>query len=249
MQRERRRDPYPWTWEPALVVAVLVVVGLACAVQIGRSLANLLAGAGWTWPDAPTVAMTDPGTGSGSGEELFGAPSLFGGAFWRSVPQVLAGDSTAGLARPPDGAAGSDLLWVCGVAVALLFMGALAWAAAAGFRRYGPGRLRGMATRAETEQLLGVTRMRSVAAIVRPDLYGAHGSRCADGDHVHAHGAASSGVSGGWSRVHRRPDGNRSQALTTGRGTRIELGRGLRPVLHSSQQLPPQHRQRLWVRW
>lgn len=233
MQRERRRDPYPWTWEPALVVGVMVVLGLACGVQVGRSLANLLAGAGWTWPDVPSSATTGPGSGTGGGtggDALLPAPSVFGGAFWRSVPRVLAGDSTAGLARPPDGAAGPGALWVCVVAVELLVIAALVWVAAAGLRRWGPGRVRGMATRVETEQLLGVTRMRSVAAIVRPDLYGASVSRRAYDDQVHLT-AISSAESGGWSSIHRTPEGIGSQAPPSDGGTRIELGRGLSPEL------------------
>lgn len=251
MQRERRRDPYPWTWDPALVVGVVVVVGLACGVQVGRSLANLLVGAGWTWPDAPGATTTGPGSGpgTGTGDELLPAPNLFGGAFWRSVPQVLAGDSTAGLTRPPDGSAGSGLLWVCVVAVELLVVVALVWVAAAGFRRWGPGRVRGMATRVETEQLLGVTRMRSVAAIVRPDLYGANASRSADGDQVHLTTSSGSGGSGGWSSIHRPPEGRRSQAPPTGGGTRIKLGRGLSPELHPSHQLHDQRHQRRWPGW
>ena len=235
MQRERRRDPYPWTWEPALVVGVVLLVGLACGVQVGRSLANLLAGAGWTWPDAPSSAMTGPDSGSGgtgSGDELLPAPSLFGGAFWRSVPQVLAGDSTAGLAQPPGGAAGPGLLWVCVVAVELLVIATLVWGAVAGLRRWGPGRVRGMATRVETEQLLGVTRMRSVAAIVRPDLYGANVVRVAENDQVHLTASSSAASSGGWPSIHRTPPVETgSPAPPTGRGTRIELGRGLSPKL------------------
>jgi hypothetical protein len=34
--------------------------------------------------------------------------------------------------------------------------------------------MRGMATAAEAEKILGVTRLRKVAGIVRPDLYGKH---------------------------------------------------------------------------
>jgi hypothetical protein len=37
--------------------------------------------------------------------------------------------------------------------------------------RWGPGRLRGMASRGEAERLLGVTRLRKVRSVVRPDLY------------------------------------------------------------------------------
>jgi hypothetical protein len=38
--------------------------------------------------------------------------------------------------------------------------------------RWGPGRMRGMASRGEAERLLGVTRLRKVRSVVRPDLYG-----------------------------------------------------------------------------
>ena len=249
IQRERRRDPYPWTWEPALVVGVVVVVGLACGAQVGRSLTNLLVGAGWTWPEAPKSATAGPGpgvgSGTGTGDELLLAPSVFGGAFWRSVPQVLAGDSTAGLSRPPDGAAGPGLLWVCVVTVELLVIVALGWLTAAGYRRWGPGRVRGMATRVETEQLLGVTRMRSVAAIVRPDLYGANVRR-ADGDQVHP---AVSGGRGGWSSSHRNLEVSHTQAPPTCGGTRIDLGRGLSPELHQPHQLQHQRQWRWLQRW
>ena len=50
VQRERRRDPYPWTWEiPAAVILATLFV-IVIGIQLGRSVANLLAGAGWTWP-------------------------------------------------------------------------------------------------------------------------------------------------------------------------------------------------------
>ena len=38
--------------------------------------------------------------------------------------------------------------------------------------RWGPARMKGMASRGEAERLLGVTRLRKVRAVVRPDLYG-----------------------------------------------------------------------------
>ena len=37
--------------------------------------------------------------------------------------------------------------------------------------RWGPGRMRGMASRGEAERLLGVTRLRKVRSVVRPDLH------------------------------------------------------------------------------
>jgi hypothetical protein len=37
--------------------------------------------------------------------------------------------------------------------------------------RWGPSRMRGMASRGEAERLLGVTRLRKIRSVVRPDLY------------------------------------------------------------------------------
>jgi len=56
--------------------------------------------------------------------------------------------------------------------VALL--SATIWVGVWAYQRWGPGRMRGMATAAEAEKILGVTRLRKVAGIVRPDLYGKH---------------------------------------------------------------------------
>jgi hypothetical protein len=38
--------------------------------------------------------------------------------------------------------------------------------------RWGPSRIKGMASAAAAERLLGVSRLRKVRAVVRPDLYG-----------------------------------------------------------------------------
>lgn len=164
LQRARRHDPYPWTWEIPLLVGVLLVLGLAVGVQLGRSLANLLAGAGWTWP-------VDQAT------------------FWRTIPAVAGGDAAAGLptqagastqpGSPADLAnelAPPGLVWTgIGIVELLLLIGA-GWVAVGALRRWGPGRLKGMATRIEAEQMLGLTRLRKVSSIVRPDLNGKHAS-------------------------------------------------------------------------
>ena len=84
MQRERVQDQYPWTWEiPLAIVCAVLVVGVA-ACQLGRSVANWFAGAGWRWP-TPNRLVT-------------------------SVPGLLAGDGAAGL---PDihHAANAAALW------------------------------------------------------------------------------------------------------------------------------------------
>ena len=70
-QRSRRQDPYPWTWEIPVGVAVVILGVLVCGVHLGRGIANLLAGVGWAFP---------------------GRVELF-----RSLPEVLRGDAGAGL--------------------------------------------------------------------------------------------------------------------------------------------------------
>lgn len=159
MQRERRRDPYPWSWEVPLAVTVATLFVLVIGIQLGRSVANLVAGAGWTWPDANAGAF----------------PSPIGTAFWTSLPGVLGGNAGAGLPIPaPDDLAGRGPVWGGVALTELTLLTATIWVGVWAYQRWGPGRMRGMATAAEAEKLLGVTRLRKVAAIVRPDLYGKH---------------------------------------------------------------------------
>lgn len=143
-QAGRRRDPYPLTWE--IPVGVLTTwLLLAClGVHLGRGAANWLAGAGWTWP---------------SGRALFA-----------SLPRVLAGDPTAGITT--HGAAaepGAVYGWI--ITTEILILAATISAALWAWRRWGPERMRGMASPAEAEQILGITRLRRTASIIRPDLH------------------------------------------------------------------------------
>ncbi|GAB7005298.1 hypothetical protein JCM18899A_27710 [Nocardioides sp. AN3] len=159
MQRERRRDPYPWTWEVPLAVTLATLFVIVAGIQLGRSVANLVAGAGWTWPDANAGTF----------------PSPIGTAFWTSLPGVLGGNAEAGLPTPaPDDLAGRGLVWGSLALTELALLAATIWLGVWACQRWGSGRMRGMATAAEAEKLLGVTRLRKVAGIVRPDLYGKH---------------------------------------------------------------------------
>ena len=151
MQRSRRHDPYPFTWEiPAAIIAGVMLV-LVLGIHIGRAAANLLTGAGWTWPNR---------------EELF-----------RSLPAILGGDGAAGLPRAFHGVAGQSALWTSISVCELLLLILLGWTFKIGLDRWGPHRVQGMATRAEAEQMLGRTRLRKASAVVRPDLYGKQRSR------------------------------------------------------------------------
>lgn len=150
MQLERRQNPYPFTWE--IPVGILAAVGLlfVLGVHLGRGIANWAAGAGWHWPSPAALLAATPG--------------------------ILAGDASAGLAaRIHAGATPSQLLgWV--ITVEVIFAAGVVAAAVAGLRRWGPGRLKGMATAAEAEAALGPSRLHRVRHIIRPDLYPARGS-------------------------------------------------------------------------
>jgi hypothetical protein len=166
MQSERRRDPYPWTWEIPVALSLATLFVVVLGVQLGRSAANLLAGAGWTWPAAD----------GGANNAAFGSP--LGTAFWTSLPGVLAGHSETGLPSPaltgPTGLAAPGLVWTIIAFTELTLLATTVWFGVCAYERWGPGRMRGMATASEAEKIMGLARLRKVAGIVRPDLYGKH---------------------------------------------------------------------------
>lgn len=144
-QQARRRDPYPWTWEiPAGITVALLLLG-AVGAHLGRAVANTVAGGGWAFP-----ARAD---------------------LFTSLPGLLTGDPAAGLpdTAGPVATSSAVLAWV--VVAELLLLTSSLVALKVGLDRWGPGRMRGVATRAEAEQLLGRSRLRHNAAIIRPDLH------------------------------------------------------------------------------
>lgn len=152
LQQSRRHDPYPWTWEIPAGVAAAVALTIVMAIHAGRAGANLAAGAG--------LHLTRR-------EELF-----------TSVWPILTGDAGAGLAEPPTHVASDRALAVWVVLTLTLLLALLVWLIVYVIGRWGPSRVLGMATPADAEDLLGVTRLRRNAAIIRPDLYtGKRGTR------------------------------------------------------------------------
>jgi hypothetical protein len=145
-QQSRRHDPYPWTWEIPLSIALLILMMLVCGVHLGRGIANVWAGAGWAFPTRV---------------ELF-----------RSLPAVLRGDAAAGL----DGLNGSisspSAVWTWVVATEVMLLAVAVFILKLILDRWGPARMRGIASRGEAARLLGVTRLRKIRSVVRPDLYG-----------------------------------------------------------------------------
>ena len=146
MQRARRTNPYPFTWEIPVAAVVATVLLLVIGIHAGRACANLVAGAGLTLP---------------SREALF-----------TSVPGVLGGDAGAGLSGTASHLAGVTALRVWVVVVEALVLTLTVWAGKVSLGRWGPGRIHGMASREEASRLLGRSRLRKVGAVVRPDLHG-----------------------------------------------------------------------------
>jgi hypothetical protein len=144
-QRSRRQDPYPWTWEMSLAVILAVLVLISFGVHLGRAVANVLAGCDWMFP---------------SRVDLFS-----------SLPAVLRGDAGAGLVDLHGAAASPSSLLMCVTATELILLTTSVLLIKWGLDRWGPGRMRGVATSSEAERLLGVARLRRSRKIVRPDLY------------------------------------------------------------------------------
>lgn len=145
LQHERRINPYPWTWEVPVAAIIGILLVVALAMHPARATANLVAGGGW---------------------HLTSRTELF-----TTIPGLLAGDSTTGL--PPLAAyASATELYVWLIVFEVAVLSACGWFLRAAMVRWGPQRIRGMATPSEAEAMLGVSRLRRSAAIIRPDLYG-----------------------------------------------------------------------------
>ena len=146
MQRARRTNPYPFTWEVPVAAVVATVLLLVLGIHAGRAVANLVAGGGLTLPSRETL--------------------------FTSVPGVVGGDAGAGVTGTAAHLARPTALRVWVVVVEALVLTLTVWVAMVGLGRWGPGRIHGMATGEEAERLLGRSRLRKVGAVVRPDLYG-----------------------------------------------------------------------------
>ena len=131
----------------AFVILAAVLVVLALAALVGVGVAGALFGGGWVWPH---------GT-QGAGHELHG---------------LLTGDAADGLPpalarRVPSRAAVDGCVVVAELAAVLV----LGTAAVLVSRYRQPGDARGgMATRSQAGLVLGASRIRSAAAVIRPDL-------------------------------------------------------------------------------
>ena len=145
---KRRRDPTPMAqgWEIPVVVIGLALIMVVLAALAGIGIAAALFGGGWVWPHG-----TDTIT--------------------RTLGGILSGHLCRGL--PPADArrlAATAVTYLCvGLCELVVVVGTVAVAVAISKRM----RNDGMATRRDTELVLGLGELRSARAIIRPDLFGA----------------------------------------------------------------------------
>lgn len=145
LQTDRRRNPYPLTWEIPVGTATMLILLAALGIQLGRSIAHWNAGAGWTWPR--------------------------GRALFTSLRAILGGQATAGLNPLPVPAASPAAVFGWIVTVELILTISALTVTVLALRRWGPGRMRGMATPEQARSTLGAGRLRRVRSVLRPDLY------------------------------------------------------------------------------
>ena len=146
LRRNRDPDPLARGWEVAFVVATVALSAVTCAALAGVGIAAAWWGSGWVWPaSARDIGPVVMGLLQGRPGDGYSAPSA------------------EQLASP-----GPTYVLVASVE-ALLLVGA--GLVGAGLRRHlGLGQRRGMATRAQAEEALGVSRLRAARSVIRPDL-------------------------------------------------------------------------------
>lgn len=135
-------DSYPWTWEPA--AAALAALGVAgiLSLQIGRALALAIAGHGWLWPASSFLITSSWG--------------------------IITGNLTAGL-PPLQGTCAPP--WFAWTAAAMIFVATTAGLFVVAVRWRASIVHKGMADTTQAERLLGLSRLKTHRAVIRPDLY------------------------------------------------------------------------------
>src|SRR3954451_9172560 len=139
-----RADVGPASWEIPAAAALAWLAAAALLLPAGRGVAAMLAGGGWVWPtDGPALAS--------------------------SVGGLLVGDPDTGLdATRAAALPGTPAVYAVIAVLLVAFLIASGGAVWAGRRVLGTPT--GMADRRHVEQVLGRSRLRRAAAVVRPDL-------------------------------------------------------------------------------
>lgn len=142
-----RSDVPPTAWELPLVVVATWLTVASLLLPAGRGAASWAFGGGWVWPSD-------------------------GHALLASVGGLATGHTTAGLTAAQAAAVPIGGHTYAAIAVAeLLLLAATVFAVRIWWHALGPGSMRGMASRADVESVLGLTRLRKAGPIIRPDLY------------------------------------------------------------------------------
>ena len=116
--QQRRRDPYPWTFEIPLGLCAAIGLVTCLAAQVGRSAAVAWSGQGWRWPVPQT--------------------------FVTSLAGIMRGDASAGLPGAMD--VNPVTLWLAICLAEVATLAGCAWLGRLGWRRWEPQALRGVAT-------------------------------------------------------------------------------------------------------
>jgi hypothetical protein len=143
-QRSRRQDPYPLTWEIPAVIGVAILILVIFGAHLGRAVVNVLAGCDWVFPSRVVL--------------------------FSSLPAVLRGDAGAGLVDLHGPGASPSSLLMCIGATELILLTTTGLLIKCGLDRWGPQRMKGIATPGEAEKVLGITRLRRSRKTIRPDL-------------------------------------------------------------------------------
>jgi len=142
-----RTDVPPTTWEIPAAAALAWLLTAALLFPAGRGAAAWVFGSGWVWP-AGTEALLASVGGLATGHPSAGLTA----AQATAVPAAGAVYAVIAIA---------ELLLVAATVVAVRI-----W-----WTTMGPGSVRGMASRAEAEAVLGLGQLRKVRTLLRPDIY------------------------------------------------------------------------------
>lgn len=146
-----RVDVPPTTWEIPVVGAMTWLMAAALLLPAGRGAAAWAFGGAWVWPQGTQALLA-------------------------SIGGLATGHQTAGLDTAQSGAVPATSLVYTAITLGeLLLVAATVVAVRMWWTTVGPGSVRGMASRAEAEQVLGRGELRKARILLRPDLY--RGSR------------------------------------------------------------------------
>lgn len=137
----------PTTWEIPAAAGLMWLVSAALLLPGGRGAVALVFGGGWVWP--------------------VGSEALVA-----SIGGLVTGDVGAGLDAGSVALLPGPVAVYAAIGAGMLLLAAATVCAAMLWRRnFGAGSRTGMADRSEVEAVLGLSRLRTVRPIIRPDLH------------------------------------------------------------------------------